>query len=98
MTDLQKLDWDRNALIEEIMRTKMLDLGRIATLMHLIRTVPKTGVVAEFGVYKGYTAALLSTMPEQPLWLSDSFRGLPECDLGCAMNFEKGNLRHPSRK
>jgi hypothetical protein len=37
MTDLESLDWTRNTLIEEIMRSKMLDLGRISTLMHLIR-------------------------------------------------------------
>jgi O-methyltransferase len=92
MTDLESLDWTRNTLIEEIMRSKMLDLGRISTLMHLIRTAPKTGAVAEFGVYKGYTAALLSTLTTQPLWLYDSFQGLPEVDPGCAPNFKKGKL------
>lgn len=92
MTDHEILDWARNTLIEEIMRTKMLDLGRISTLMHLVRTVPKNGVVAEFGVYKGYTAALLSTMTPVPIWLYDSFQGLPEVDPGCAPNFKKGKL------
>jgi O-methyltransferase len=92
MTDLEKLDWDRNLMIEEIIRSRMLDLGRISTLMHLVRTVPKQGVVAEFGVYKGYTAALLSTMTPMPIWLYDSFEGLPEPDPGCAENFKKGKL------
>lgn len=92
MTCLEKEDWARHALIGEVLRSKMLDLGRISTLMHLIRSVPKTGAVAEFGVYKGYTAALLSTLTNQPIWLYDSFQGLPEPDPGCAVNFQKGKL------
>lgn len=92
MTDLEQQDWERDHLIEEIIRSKMLDLGRISTLMHLVRTVPKSGVVAEFGVYLGYTAALLSTMTPMPIWLYDSFEGLPEPDPGCAVNFQKGKL------
>lgn len=92
MTPYEHADWSRVHLIQEILRSKMLDVGRIANLMHLVRTVPKHGVVAEFGTYKGYTAALLATLLDDPIWIYDSFEGLPEPDPGCAINFQKGKL------
>jgi O-methyltransferase len=92
MTPYENADWMRMQLIQEILRTKMLDLGRIANLMHLVRTVPRGAEVAEFGTYKGNTACLLSTLIERPIWIYDSFEGLPEPDPGCAINFQKGKL------
>lgn len=92
MTPHEHADWSRIHLIQEIVRSKMLDVGRIANLMHLVRTVPRGTTVAEFGTYKGNTACLLATLIDDPIWIYDSFEGLPEPDPGCAINFQKGKL------
>jgi O-methyltransferase len=85
-------DWCRIELMKEIIRSTMLDVGRITNLCHLVTTVPRGGAVAEFGAYKGYTACLLQSLIDDPIWIYDSFEGLPEPDKGCAINFQKGKL------
>jgi O-methyltransferase len=89
-------DWIKLMVIQSILRTNMLNLSRIVNLMHLINTVPRGHVMAEFGVYVGNTAVLMAMQSEEPLWLYDSFEGLPEPaepDAGRSKHFEKGKLK-----
>lgn len=58
---------------------EMLSLERLLTLTYWLgRCLPLNGALVEFGVYQGKTAALLSFMAGKPIYLYDSFEGLPE--------------------
>ena len=57
---------------------KMLCPGRMANLIHYAMQVNSLpGDMVEFGCYTGRTAALLALVTGRPLWLYDSFEGLP---------------------
>jgi O-methyltransferase len=44
----------------------------------VLQTAKIPGVVAEFGCHEGRTATFLSALTEKPVWLFDSFQGLPK--------------------
>lgn len=76
----------------------MLALERIINLGHLLmQTRDVVGDNCEFGVFRGHTAVLMAALsPAKPLWLYDSFEGLPELQEGDTANegsFFKGAMR-----
>jgi hypothetical protein len=56
----------------------MLSFRRAATITHYIQqTAHVVGDIVEFGCYRGHTAALMAALSDKPIWLYDSFEGLP---------------------
>jgi hypothetical protein len=66
-------------LFAEVIKGGMLCPGRLANLTHSLLQCSKLGgAIVEFGCNAGRTAALMACVcPEKPLWLYDSFKGLP---------------------
>jgi O-methyltransferase len=66
-------------LFSEVIKGGMLCPGRLANLTHsLLQCSKLNGAIVEFGCNAGRTAALMACVcPEKPLWLYDSFKGLP---------------------
>lgn len=66
----------------------------ISIAYHVLATEPLGGMVVEFGVYRGKTAAFIASMTNRDVHLFDSFEGLPEkgaVDVSPPC-FRKGNL------
>jgi O-methyltransferase len=63
----------------------------------LMQTRDITGDNCEFGVFTGHTAVLIAALsPTKPLWLYDSFEGLPDLQEGDTTNpgsFFKGAMK-----
>lgn len=80
-----------------IVDSQMLDPGRVINIAHYaLQCSALPGDMVEFGCYAGRTAAVLAHVVDKPLWLYDSFEGLPERaaqDAGAAGNFQRGSLK-----
>lgn len=74
----------------------MLDPGRIINIAHYaLQCSVLPGDMAEFGCYLGRTAAMMAHIVDKPLWLYDSFDGLPEPaaqDAGADPVFKRGGF------
>lgn len=84
------------ALAGAAITSGMLCAGRVVNIVHyLLQTSVLRGEVVEFGCYTGKTAALMSFVSAKPVWLYDSFQGLPDrtsADAGAEPYFLKGSL------
>lgn len=83
-------------MAKEIVDSQMLDPGRIINIAHYtLQCSALPGDMAEFGCYLGKTAAMLAHIVDKPLWLYDSFEGLPERapqDAGADPVFKRGGF------
>ena len=83
-------------MAEWIVDSHMLDPGRIVNIAyHALQASVLPGDMVEFGCYVGRTAAVLAHIVAKPLWLYDSFDGLPERapqDAGALENFKRGSF------
>ena len=74
----------------------MLDQGRAANIVHFVLQCSELpGAMVEFGCHGGHTGALLASLVDKPLYLYDSFNGLPERapqDAGGLEIFKAGAL------
>ena len=74
----------------------MLDQGRVVNIAHFaLQCSELPGAMVEFGCHGGRTAALLAALVDRPLYLYDSFQGLPERapqDAGALDIFKAGTL------
>jgi O-methyltransferase len=84
-------------LYREIADGSMLCAGRVANIVHyLLQTSALLGDMVEFGCHTGRTSTLMAACCDKPLWLYDSFEGLPERqsqDAGALKHFERGALK-----
>lgn len=80
----------------EIANGGMLCAGRVANIVHyLLQCSLLPGDMAEFGCHMGRTSVLMAHAVDKPLWLYDSFEGLPERepqDESSLAHFKKGCL------
>jgi len=82
------------AMVSETLEAGMICPGRLANLIHYamqVSTLP--GEITEFGCNVGRTAAILSHVLSRPVWLYDSFEGLPgrkAQDAGTMPHFDRG--------
>jgi O-methyltransferase len=76
--------------------SNMMDAPRLLNLGHLImQTEGVPGDIVEFGCNRGHTALFMRSLTSRPLWLYDSFKGLPrrsEHDIA-APKFVEGALK-----
>lgn len=83
-------------LATAIINDGMLCAGRIANLTHhVLQCSALPGDMVEFGCHTGRTAALMAHIVPKPLWLYDSFEGLPDRvtqDAGSLEHFKRGSL------
>ena len=83
-------------MLRDIAEGQMLCVGRVANLMHCVLQASRLpGDMAEFGCHMGRTAVLMACMSSKPLWLYDSFQGLPARsaqDAGAQEHFREGHL------
>ena len=83
-------------LLHTIIAEGMLCAGRAANLVHyLLQCSSLPGDLAEFGCHTGRTAAMMAFTVSKPIWLYDSFAGLPERkpqDEGSLPHFKRGAL------
>jgi len=83
-------------LYRDIADGSMLCAGRVANLVHhLLQASQLPGDMAEFGCHMGRTSALMAACSTKPLWLYDSFEGLPDRqpqDEGALKHFHRGSL------
>lgn len=74
----------------------MQDFDRLmAMAYHLMQSSTIPGDIVEFGCHKGRTAAFLGAISSKPLWVYDSFKGLPQkCELDSNedLTFRPGGL------
>jgi len=79
-----------------IVDSHMLDVGRVINIAHhALQCSALPGDMAEFGCHVGRTAAVLAHIVDKPLWLYDSFAGLPDRapqDAGAAGNYQRGSF------
>lgn len=87
---------DFNRMLWDIAEGQMLCVGRMANLMHyVLQTSALPGDMAEFGCHMGRSAVLMAHLSSKPLWLYDSFQGLPSRtpqDEGALKHFKQGHL------
>lgn len=57
---------------------RMLDFHRLVNLAFLLQSCRAEGALVEFGCAEGHTAAFLSSLCHRPVYLYDSFCGLPD--------------------
>lgn len=92
-------------LVNEIIANGMLCAGRVAHITHYaLQSSRLPGTTVEFGCHTGRTAALLAHLSPNPLWLYDSFEGLPqpgsedaaglECFKAGALKVSEDSVRH----
>jgi O-methyltransferase len=83
-------------LLRDILDGGMLCVGRVANLMHYaMQCSVLPGEMVEFGCHSGRTSALLTALVDKPIWLYDSFEGLPDRlpqDEGSLAHFKCGTL------
>jgi len=94
-------------------RCAKLGMQDFASLIHICHYVLETeklpGDIVEFGCYKGDTAKLITALTTKPLWVYDSFQGLPDTGETTAgemassvealvENFQANKLRLPGIK
>lgn len=83
-------------LATEVVTSQMLCTGRLINIAHFaLQCSALPGDMAEFGCYRGRTAAMLAHIVNKPLWLYDSFEGLPQRapqDAGAFENFQPGGF------
>jgi O-methyltransferase len=83
-------------LLDNCITNYMLDFERGCSLVyHLLQCQNIAGDIVEFGTYTGCCAILMASISPKPLWLYDSFQGLPEKQAvdGDDANFRAGVLR-----
>lgn len=83
-------------LFSSVARGQMLDGGRATNIVYFVlQCSALPGAMVEFGCHSGRTAALLASIVEKPLYLYDSFEGLPDRapqDAGAIAYFKAGAL------
>jgi len=83
-------------LVGEIVEGGMLCAGRLAHITHYVLQCGQLpGDMAEFGCHMGRTAALMAMLVDKPLYLYDSFDGLPDRkpqDETALPHFKRGSL------
>lgn len=83
-------------LMKEVLDGQMLCAGRIVNILHYaLQGSALPGDMVEFGCHIGRTGAILAHTINKPLWLYDSFEGLPERrdqDGGALEQFKRGAL------
>lgn len=94
---LSAMTWELVAkLFTEVSTGMMLDPGRATNIAHYaLQCSELPGDMAEFGCHSGRTAALLAALVDKPLYLYDSFEGLPERvaqDADALPHFKAGQL------
>jgi len=74
----------------------MLDPGRAVNIAHYaLQCSELPGAMVEFGCYNGCSSAVLAVVADKPLYVYDSFEGLPERapqDVGAHESFKAGSL------
>lgn len=87
---------DYTRMLSDIAEGQMLCVGRVVNLMHhVLQASVLTGDMAEFGCHMGRTAVLMAHLSAKPLWLYDSFQGLPSRSLqdeAALTHFKQGHL------
>lgn len=82
------------AMVTETLDAGMICPGRMANILHYALQVSALpGEMVEFGCHVGRTSALIAALLERPVWLYDSFEGLPsrtEQDIGTMLHFDRG--------
>lgn len=83
-------------LFSSVVHGKMLDGGRATNIAHFVlQCSALPGAMVELGCHNGRTAALLASIVEKPLYLYDSFEGLPDRapqDAGALPQFKPGAM------
>jgi O-methyltransferase len=104
-------DHPRTVNISSLMsKCAALGMQDFASLIHIshyvLETAPLDGALVEFGCYKGDTAKLITALTTKPLYVYDSFAGLPDTgettpgEMAVSINtlvenFQADNLRLP---
>lgn len=87
---------DYTRMLWDIAEGQMLCVGRVSNLIHyLLQASALPGDMAEFGCHMGRTAVVMAHLSTKPLWLYDSFQGLPPRspqDEGALKHFKQGHL------
>ena len=96
------IEYSRKAAVLLRNTLDMQDFSRIIHICHyVLQTQDLEGDIVEFGCYCGHTSKLISYISDKPLYVYDSFEGLPETgemttslDLLCE-NFTYDRIRLP---